>query len=162
MIIYFDGSIGPKNPGGVAAYGWIIKTKNEIALKSGHNVVGSGEGMTNNIAEYAGLLNALEWLTSSEIFDPNEKLIIRGDSALICNMVSKRWGWEKTKQGVKTGRWTPHSDFPVLREFLEKIRKILEEKEINYIVEWIPREENKEADELSKTTTDERNRYLQR
>ncbi|MFA5395702.1 MAG: ribonuclease HI family protein [Methanogenium sp.] len=149
MKIYFDGSIRQKNPGGIAGYGWIIKTNEGIALKSGHAIIGSGKNMTNNIAEYTGLLSALTWFVSSKYFDQNEKLYIHGDSALVCNMVSKKWGWEKDEKGVRTGRWTPHKDFPLLKELLNKILEILKNKNVKYVVEWIPREENEDADRIS-------------
>ena len=149
MLIYFDGAIRPKNPGGTAAYGWIIKTTSGITLQSGHENIGSDEGMTNNIAEYTGLLKALQWLMTSGFFDGNEKIHIRGDSALVCNMVSKKWGWEKTKEGVRTGRWTPHEKFPRLKKLLLEIIDLLQTNYIDYVVEWVPREQNTEADELS-------------
>ena len=149
MKIYFDGSIRQKNPGGIAGYGWIVKTDEGIALKTAHAIVGSGKGMTNNVAEYSGLLNVVEWFTSSKHFDPNEKLTIYGDSALVCNMVSKKWGWEKNKQGKRTGRWTPHKNFPLLKELLLKILEVLKKKNVKYVIKWIPREENEDADRIS-------------
>jgi len=71
----------------------------------------------------------------------DRKIKILGDSALVCNMVSKTWGHKK-------GRWLPHKDAPHLRKLLDEVHLLL--KHYEYEVEWIPRERNHEADELSK------------
>lgn len=151
MILNFDGSI-TKNPGGTAKYGWTIKSDELKVLKTGMGIAGTGEGMTSNVAEYCGLLAALEWLISSDIFNPKEKLVIRGDSALVCNVISKKWGWE-TKRGVKTGLWKPHEKYLKLKTLVFKILEILKENDIKYEVEWVPREQNTDADYFSKIAT---------
>lgn len=159
MILYFDGAIKQKNPGGIATYGWVIETDTLEVIKTGMDIVGEGEEMTNNVAEYNGLLAALRWYVSSNIFNQNEKLLIRGDSALVCNMISKIWGWEKDERGQKTGNWIPHEKYPKLRALLFEILDLLKENNIKYDAEWIPREENTEADYLSKLVI--KNRGLQ-
>ena len=140
--LYFDGACEPFNPGGTASYGWLIK-KNGKELKSGHGVVGSGEGMTNNVAEYSGLIYGLEEFLKLNL---QEKLFIKGDSNMVINMVSGKWGWNKKKS-----KWQPHEKLPHLKELLNQALSLV--KKIEYEVEWIPREENKEADALSKHMT---------
>jgi ribonuclease HI len=61
ITIYFDGLCYPKNPGGVAAYGYLVYRDEELLWK-GFGGVGQGRGMTNNVAEYEGLKAAALWL----------------------------------------------------------------------------------------------------
>lgn len=60
IIIYFDGLCEPRNPGGIATYGYVVY-KDEKVIKKGCRAIGEGQGMTNNVAEYSGLKRALEW-----------------------------------------------------------------------------------------------------
>ena len=140
--LFFDGACEPFNPGGTASYGWILK-KDGKELKSGHGVIGSGEGMTNNVAEYSGLIYGLEEFLKLNL---QEKLLIKGDSNMVINMISGKWGWNKKKS-----KWQPHEKLPHLKELLNQALSLV--KKIEYEVEWIPREENKEADALSKHMT---------
>ena len=84
--IYFDGACEPINPGGTASYGWIIRKNGKVIAKDAQ-IVGSGEGMTNNVAEYKSLITALKTLSSLKIKD---RIRVCGDSDLVCNMVSKK------------------------------------------------------------------------
>ena len=140
--LFFDGACEPFNPGGTASYGWLIK-KDGKELKNGHGVIGSGEGMTNNVAEYSGLIYGLEEFLKLNL---QEKILIKGDSNMVINMISGKWGWNKKKS-----KWQPHEKLPHLKELLNQALSFL--KKIEYEVKWIPREENKEADALSKHMT---------
>ena len=136
--IYFDGACEPKNPGGTASYGWVVSKDGEM-LAQDAQVVGSGDGMTNNVAEYSGLIGALEGLSRMGV--ASGKIKIHGDSKLVCQMVGKQWGW-------KNGKWDPHRDAPHLRALLEKALELLTPFEPE--IEWIPGERNVEADRLSR------------
>ena len=59
ISIFFDGACEPVNPGGTASYGWVIKKDGKTIL-SGSGIVGSGEGMTNNVGEYHGLIEGIK------------------------------------------------------------------------------------------------------
>lgn len=137
--IYFDGACGPRNPGGHAAYGWVIK-RNKSTVATGCGYIGHGDGMTNNVAEYVGLLEAVKRI---QLVPPEADIRIYGDSQLVCNMVSRKWGKHK-------GAWVGHrkEEGRHLQKYLIEILTILEGK--NYRIDWIPRERNDEADELSK------------
>ena len=76
ITIYFDGLCRPKNPGGVATYGYLIYRDGE-KIKRGYGVVGSGPGMTNNVAEYSALKQAAEWVSQNI---PDNEIVIKGDS----------------------------------------------------------------------------------
>ena len=128
IIVYFDGLCYPQNPGGVAAYGYLIYRDNEPIWK-GFGAVGEGRGMTNNVAEYEGLLAAARWLNDEGI---DEKIEIRGDSELVI----KQMKGEYRISSATSKRYVP------------QIKKLLEGKEVSF--RWVPREENEEADRLSR------------
>ena len=96
--------------------------------------------MTNNVGEYRGLIEGIKALPE---FSLKEKIVIHGDSSIVCKIVSKEWGWNKKKT-----KWLPHKDAPHLKPLLEETLSLL--KGFEYEIKWIPREENQEADELSK------------
>ena len=137
--IYFDGACEPINPGGTASYGWLIKRGDKIVAK-GSGIVGSGNGMTNNVAEYTALIEALKHISKSNIV---RCLNIFGDSNLVCNHISKKWGWNNKKT-----KWVPHKDSPHLKNCLDEVFDLL--RNYKYEINWIPREQNQEADQLSK------------
>jgi len=136
--LYFDGACIPRNPGGVATFGYRIVTDSAQENFHGFGVVGEGRGMTNNVAEYEGMYNGL--LKVKERCIPRS-VIVYGDSKLALYMVAGWWGKRK-----------PHKSFPHLLERLNKIKRLIVEMMklgfmFNY--EWIPREENEFCDELS-------------
>ena len=137
--LYFDGACEPVNPGGTASFGWLLKKDGKI-IEEGAGIVGEGDGMTNNIAEYHGLI---EGITAFQKLKLKEKVVIKGDSNLVVNMLSKNWGWNKKKT-----IWKPHHKMPHLKELLDKAHELL--ADIDYQVQWVPREQNQEADSLSK------------
>ncbi len=139
--IYFDGACEPVNPGGTASYGWLIKKDGNILAKEG-KIIGSGDGMTNNVAEYTGLIEALKALRKLDLKD--EQIMIYGDSSLVCNIVSKKWGWNKKKT-----KWVPHKKLPHLKVLLEEVLSLI--KDYKYEIKWISSTNNSEADNLSRS-----------
>jgi ribonuclease HI len=128
IIIYFDGLCYPKNPGGVAAYGYLI-FRNSDLIHKGFGAIGEGKGMTNNVAEYEGLMAAAQWLNDEDI---EEKTVIKGDSQLVIKQMK--------------GEYRVNS--ATSKKYVPEIKKLLQGKEISFV--WIPREENEEADKLSR------------
>lgn len=126
ITIYFDGLCQPINPGGVATYGFVIYQNSKL-LKEGYGVIGEGQGMTNNVAEYSALKKALEWIKSQGIED---KMTIKGDSQLVINQLQGKW---KVKSQTS-------------KKFVPLIKELLKDREVELI--WIPREENTQADRL--------------
>jgi len=127
ITIYFDGLCRPQNPGGVATYGYLIYQDGK-KVKSGCGVVGSGAGMTNNVAEYSALKHAVEWVSQNRFDD---EIIIKGDSQLVIHQMN--------------GTWQIKSE--TSKKFVAEIRRLLEGRKTRFI--WIPREQNAEADLLS-------------
>ena len=127
ITIYFDGLCRPRNPGGVATYGFLIYTDGK-KVKSGCGVVGSGAGMTNNVAEYSALKRAAEWVSRN---GGDDEIVIKGDSQLVIHQMN--------------GTWQVKSE--TSKKFVPEIRRLLEGRKTRFI--WIPREQNAEADLLS-------------
>ena len=126
---YFDGLCEP-NPGGVATYGFVIKRDGK-KVHEGHGLAGTPKTpqATNNVAEYTGLIKALEWLLSQKAKEP---VVVRGDSDLIIKQV-------KGQYKVKSGLLAPlHAR---AKELLERLP--------DTSIEWIQRERNTEADRLT-------------
>ena len=127
ITIYFDGLCKPKNPGGVATYGYVIYKDGE-KVKSGCGVVGSGAGMTNNVAEYSALKHAMEWVSRNSVKD---EIVIKGDSQLVIHQMNGTW---QIKSATS-------------KKFVPEIQWMLEGRKTRFV--WIPREQNAEADQLS-------------
>lgn len=127
--VWIDGCCYPVNPGGTACTGYVIK-KIGITIAKGSKIVGEGKGMTNNVAEYHALVYALEEIHQKHL--QNEPITIRSDSTLLVNQMKGNW---KVKA-------------PNLYPIYRKARKLASNLKIS--IEWIPRELNEEADELSR------------
>ena len=131
MVVYVDGLCEPVNPGGTATYGYVIRNDagRDIARKSG--VVGRGPEMSNNVAEYAALCEAFRFLIKEKMtWLPIE---IRSDSRLLVNQMKGEWKFHKGLHAQK------YRDAKALATQFDRVK-----------FRWIPREENKEADALSR------------
>ena len=121
LIIEADG--GSRGNPGPAAYGCLVKKDDEIIFQEGKYI-----GVTtNNVAEYSGLIRALEFCFS---FEKDAEIEVRMDSKLVVQQMSGNW---KIK----------HENMKILAE---KAKIAFPSKNVKYI--WIPREENLLADEL--------------
>ncbi len=123
----------PVNPGGTASFGVVIKGEDGTVLLRDHGVVGKGRAMSNNVAEYAGVLHILKYLSSR----PPGRVTIHGDSNLVINQLNGKWR-------IKKGLYLPIAI--ETKELLAYLRGL--GWHINFC--WIPREQNEECDALSK------------
>lgn len=128
ITVYFDGLCYPRNPCGVAAYGYLIYRDGE-PIHKGFGAVGEGKGMTNNVAEYEGLKAAVQWLKDNGI---KEKIVIKGDSQLVIKQMK--------------GEWQVNS--ATSKKYVPVIKKLMEGMDVSLL--WVAREENEEADKLSR------------
>jgi len=128
ITIFFDGLCEPTNPGGVATYGYAIYQDGK-SIKKGCRVIGEGHGMTNNLAEFSALKRALEWINEQNI---NDDIVVKGDSMLVINQMRREW---RVKSATS-------------KFFVPIIQKLLKNKNVKFI--WIPRDQNVEADMLSR------------
>jgi ribonuclease HI len=133
MSAWFDGACEPFNPGGTATFGAVIKDKDGTVLSKEHGLVGRGDAMSNNVAEYAGVRQILRYLAPR----PPGRVTIHGDSNLVINQLSGRW---RIKKGLYLSIATE------TKELLTHLREL--GWQISFT--WIPREQNEECDALSK------------
>jgi ribonuclease HI len=135
IIVYFDGLCEPVNPNGIATYGFTVSANGQ-ALKEGRGLVMSGEGASNNIAEFASLLASLEWLIENGY--SHWGVEIRGDSKQV---ISQMGGSGKAK------RRPCFSEFVRARELGSQFSAIT--------FAWVPRKQNAIADRLSRRAYEE-------
>lgn len=128
-LIRFDG--GSRGNPGIAGAGYVIYKPNNTFHLSGACFVGKSE--TNNVAEYTGLLRALEAIC---LDDAIADLRIEGDSLLVINQLSGKWQ-------VKA-----ENLIPLYNSVLQILQKF------NYTLKHIPRKDNSEADRLANVAMD--------
>lgn len=141
--LYFDGSCGPKNPGGTAAFGFALMREGlEEPLEHGSGVIGSGEGMTNNLAEFHALwrgLLAFHKHTGITISNrQNHILQVFGDSNLVVQVMNRHWTARSERAYFKDYELADHT-----------ARELRKAGAVIYF-DWIPRELNTICDDLSK------------
>jgi len=129
---WFDGACEPRNPGGHGAWGVrICVDGKEVHVSGGY--VGSGATISNNVAEYAGVVAILKWVLQSGI---HGSLKVHGDSKLVIKQLSGKW---KARHGLYVGMY---------REALALLQDV--KKVLGVEFEWIPREKNSICDYHSK------------
>lgn len=133
-VFNFDGAGTPTTPGG---WGWVLydDAANELTSACGS----MPEGATSNEAEYTAVTDALR--AAAQMYeaarDANEALprfTIRGDSQLVINQLSGAWGVREPRLQVL------HAEAHALLFALRG----------GWGLEWVRREQNQRADELSK------------
>lgn len=128
-LIRFDG--GSRGNPGIAGCGYIIYKPDGTLHLRGACFVGHHE--TNNVAEYSGLLRALEAIS---IDDTITNIQIEGDSLLVVNQLNGEWKVKaKNLQGV-----------------FDSVCTLL--KKFDYTIRHIPRKDNYEADHLANVAMD--------
>ncbi|MEW5933448.1 MAG: ribonuclease HI [Bacillota bacterium] len=130
IAVWADGLCEPVNPGGIACYGWVAY-RDGRKLAEGWGVAAKGAEATNNVAEYRAVIEALEWLLAAGY--RGEPVEVRSDSQLVvCQL---------------TGEYAVRSER--VRPLYRRARRLLGQfRELR--LRWVPREENEEADGLSR------------
>jgi len=136
--IWCDASIEPFNPNGIVAWGFIVKAKKEIIHEEAKVSVKGGEQATNNVGEYHAVIAALLWLLNLPE-DQRRPAVIKSDSQLIVNQCNGSWECRDVK----------------LVPLCAMVQKARQRYKYNITFHWIPREENSEADALSRTAYDQ-------
>lgn len=145
LVIYVDGACEPCNPNGVASWGFLIYERNDKdriigPIHRDHGIVGEGEGMSNNVAEYSALIAALEYLLEyGEEIPRKEKILVRSDSQLLIQQMQGNW---RVREGLYV-------------KYYYEADKLRNKFKMNMQFEWIPREANEEADRLSRRAYDD-------
>ena len=128
ITAYFDG--GARSNPGPAGYGVYIVDDQDNVLAELHGSLGN---TTNNIAEYKGLIAALQWAIDHDV----TALTVRGDSLLIIEQM--RGNYKVKNEGLKP---------------LHMQARMLVMQIGNVKFEHVRREQNKEADRLSNVGMD--------
>lgn len=124
---FFDGAVQPHNPGGHGGYGMLIR-RDQQTIYSEAVYIGHWAELSNNVAEYAGAISVLRYLLREEITEGR----IFGDALLVVQQLNGKWR-------AKAGAYLPYyCEAYALRVRLPNVK-----------VEWIPREMNGAADDLS-------------
>jgi len=126
VVVFIDGLAEPSNPG-TGTYGYVIYCGSKKLAEDGGL---AGRGVTNNFAEYSALVMALKKLKSLGI---TEDVTIRSDSKLLVGQMGQGW---KVKKGGYVEKFNEAKE--LLKEFGPAK------------FEWVPREDNREADLLSR------------
>ncbi len=129
LFIYTDG--GARGNPGQAGVGIVVKDENEKIIAKICRRIGE---TTNNVAEYQGIIDALEWVKNYPILKLSNSQIIQFylDSTLVVNQLN---GLFKVKNGI-------------LRNLLVKIRQLEQAVGGNISYQYIPMAKNWEADLL--------------
>jgi acyl dehydratase/ribonuclease HI len=117
------------NPG-PAAYGVVVRRPDGATHESLGKYIGRH---TNNVAEYYALIAALDYAAASGI----RRLRVYSDSQLIVNQIK---GLYKVKH-------------PALRPLHERAKKLAATLEF-FTIQYVPREENRDADDLANAALD--------
>lgn len=130
MELYCDGLCEPQNPGGHATWGFVATDDAGQEVHAACGYIGHGPGMTNNVAEYTAVIEALKWAYTAG----HRGFTVKTDSQLVVNQVRGEWQ-------VKAA----HLDALVAR-----VRNGLAACEAANRITWVPREQNARADALSR------------
>jgi len=129
--LFFDGSNKPTHIG----YGWVL-LENDVVIEEGSGR-GSFSKNSNNVAEYCALGFGLARFVKSNRNLSDCTLQIYGDSMLVVNQINREWACK-----------TPH-----LRPLRDNCWDFWKKLNCSHkAISWIPREQNKLADALSRNT----------
>lgn len=129
IVVHIDGLCEP-NPSGVGTYACIIRDGKKL-IYIGAGVIGEGRGMSSNVSEYVGLIAALTALKGKKLTD--KEIVVYTDSEVLARQMG--------------GEWRAVSGF-YMSYYLSAKR--LRYQFTNLKFQWIPREENEEADAETK------------
>lgn len=128
ITAYFDG--GSRGNPGPAGWGAYIVNDDGTVLAELSGALGVA---TNNVAEYTGLIAALQWAADNDV----TAMAIKGDSLLIVEQM--RGNYKVKNEGLKP---------------LHMKARMLVMQIGNVKFEHVPREKNKDADRLSNVGMD--------
>lgn len=135
VVVHFDGACEPPRGGGVASYGFVVEGAGLYFEGRGLAVPPFSPHATNNVAEYVGAICALEWLEARGF---RGRVALTGDSQLVIRQM----------EGAYEVR-APH-----LRAYHDRLAQLAARfRAVRF--EWVPRERNRRADELSKDAIEE-------
>ncbi|MEM3647495.1 MAG: ribonuclease HI [Thermofilum sp.] len=131
VVVYYDGACEPRNPKGVATYGFVIY-KDGVKIGEGKGLAAEpwSEGASNNVAEYTAMIQAFRWLIEHGY--EGAEVLVKGDSQLSIRQM-------RGEYEVRAPRIVPLYE--------EALRLAKSFRRVSF--QWIPREQNEEADMMS-------------
>jgi probable phosphoglycerate mutase len=132
LVVEADG--GARGNPGVAAYGIVLRqaSNGRVLLEKGSYL---GESVTNNVAEYSGLIAGL---MAAFDFDAKAEVEVLMDSKLVVSQMQGEW---KTKD-------------PNLKRLGDRARSLIAGRSVSF--RWVPRSANQAADRLANEAMDKR------
>jgi ribonuclease HI len=132
-FVYFDGLCEPKNPGGVATFGVVVKRGGKTIFQDAGLAFAKpwSSEASNNVAEYSAVIKGLEWLRENKM--QSNCIVLVGDSRLVISQLQGKFK-------VKAIR---------LVELYHKAKDLMSKFEDLHL-KWVDRSENSEADLLSR------------
>lgn len=144
---FFDGACWP-NPNGHAAGGAFVRLNGEIVFSESRYC--GCENTSNNAAEYQGLILILEYFVKEQ----PKQAIVYGDSDLVIKQMTGEWRAGRLTKSEKSGKVPVRPRYYL--PYYETAQQLM--RQINGLIEfcWIPREQNDQADLLSRAPLLER------
>ncbi len=138
ISLFCDGLCEPRNPGGYACWAWLAKQPNGKTIKTAYGCFGRGPGMTAPLAEYHAVLNAMRYTVTRLDLLRERGLAVQvySDSQLIIRQITGAYACNKL-------------ELATLRNEIYQIVDQASTMGVPISFEWIPREQNEEADALS-------------
>jgi ribonuclease HI len=132
LVLQFDGLTEPVNPGGYGAWGFVLYVGSKTKF-NGFGCLGKHTWMTNNYSEYCALGFGLKKIIDLQL-EGIKSLTILGDSQLVINQLNEDWKMKSES----------------LQPLRDKCLQYLEQIGVDWVARWIPRDINKDADEMSR------------
>jgi len=130
-VAHCDGSISGGNPGGWAVGGWVLRNDESCeVVQYGCVDLGKNEHNTNNMAEYAAVYGVMWWAYLHT--PPTSRIDVFSDSRLVVMQLKQLWQCNRAQ----------------LIRFRDSIWSLTKKFEVSY--NWLPRNENKDADAVSR------------
>lgn len=140
LSIWFDGSCVPMNPGKHTVGAFVLKDSFGNVLKKDFKKETHVNFTSNNYAEWKGFELALDFLMSLK--ETPKEIKVYGDSLIVVNQLLGKYKVKKEKLYTKIAERT-----------LKKLNESGFKNKMTF--SWIPREQNSEADELTKAFEEE-------
>jgi ribonuclease HI len=88
--VRFLGQCLPRNPGGIACYAYVIRSKEGHLLHEACGLAAepNSSSSTNSVASYTALIKALEWLIKNHY--TNDIIKVYGNSKLVISQINDR------------------------------------------------------------------------
>lgn len=122
-------SLCEPNPHGIGAWAFVVFSPDGDMLDMDLDDIGSGEHVTNIVADYAAVIQALIWTASCE---PEEPIEILTASKIVANQISGEFACNQ-----------PH-----LRQYRDDAVELL--RQTNAVVGWVRKSETGVADVLAR------------